>query len=811
MPEFQQALQAPRPSITPPRFASALATAVLLGSLVAAGLGVRWASQRVDQLASQVQQSQVLGTLDQYRDRLRSAAASELQWDEAVLQLDLAFDPAWADNSLAQWMLESQGIEHVVVYGEDDQPRYAAIDGERTDAAAVAAACPAGAAIEALRREEAARGTVRRPSRRFDTLLTQPIDHVDFALCDGRPVIRVATLVQPDFGRHLPDGARAPVVVMSKDLDAEVAERIAGSLMLAEARFEPRGSRPLGVASVALLNRDGLELGRFAWRPDRPGVEVLEEATPSFALAASGVLALALLALVRLRRAGESIRAHAGTAQRHAESLERMSALSRIGAWEIRAGGRDVVLSRESARILGLDAATPRPLARLLEGLAPPSIAPVETAIGDALRFGTSFDVTATTAGPEDRRRILRIQGRPFAGSDGRALEGTLHDITEQVQQAQAERRNTELLERMSRIADIGGWEYDVASRRLTFTDQSYRIYGLPGGSPVSISIIAERYSPADAQHIRSTLERALREGTPWDLELSPTTVDGRRIRVHGLGEAERVGGRVVRLYGTLQDTTAAHDAALRLREAMQRLEDRNAEIQQFTYAASHDLQEPARKVQALGSLLLSRHGAALDATARDCVERMQRSSERMALLVDDVLAYSRVALRPVEPVAVALGAVARDVLEDLESRIAETGAQVGVGPLPEVEGDPLQLRRLLQNLVSNALKYRHPGRTPEITVSAGTFHPEPGVAWCRMVVADNGIGFDPRHAEAIFLPFTRLQREGKGEGSGIGLAIVRRIAESHGGRVHAEGRPGEGARFVVEFPASQPHRAAQA
>jgi len=794
----------------PRRGASAVLPALaLLGSVVVAAIGIRWASERVDQLASQVQQSQVLGTLDQYRDRLRSAAAAELQWDEAVLRLDAAFDAAWADHSLADWLLESQGIETILIYDGNDHPLYAATRGDATDPAVAADACPAVATLDELRRKEAARGPIRRPGPAYDTLLTQPIDSVEFARCGGHTVIRIATLVQPDFGRHLPKGPRSPVVVVTKELDADVAQLIAGSLMLAEARFEPRGSLPRDATTVALLARDGEELARYAWRPDRPGLSLLEEAAPSFGLGAAAVLALALLAVRRLRRAQETARNHAARAQQHAESLERMSALSRIGAWEVGPGGRDVVLSRESARILGVEGTAPRPLALLLAGFATDSVGRVESAIGDALRFGTGFDVVAATAGAG--RRVVRLLGRPLATAEGRAIEGTIHDITEQVQQQQAQRRDTELLERMSRIADIGGWEYDVGADRLTFTDQSYRIYGLPAGSPVSLASIATLYGPEDARRIRATLNLAVRDGVPWDLELSPTTADGRRIWVRGLGEAERVGGRVTRLFGTLQDTTRAREAAVRLREAMRRAEDRNAEIQQFTFAASHDLQEPARKVQALGSLLLARHGDALDAAGRDCVLRMQRSSERMATLIDDVLAYSRSALRPVEPAAVALGTVAREVVDDLESLVSEAGARVSIGDLPEVQGDALQLRRMLQNLVANALKYRHPDRAVEVAVSATVFHPLPGEAWCRLVVADNGIGFDARHADTIFLPFTRLQRESAGGGSGIGLAIVRRIAERHGGRVRAEGRPGEGARFVVEIPVRQARQPATA
>jgi light-regulated signal transduction histidine kinase (bacteriophytochrome) len=168
-----------------------------------------------------------------------------------------------------------------------------------------------------------------------------------------------------------------------------------------------------------------------------------------------------------------------------------------------------------------------------------------------------------------------------------------------------------------------------------------------------------------------------------------------------------------------------------------------------------------------------------------------------MQLLIDNLLAYSRVGSRPPKVISVDLNAVMKDVLADLESRIEQSGGQVIASPLPMVEGDPTQLRQLLQNLIANALKFRRPEASPEVKIYAidGRIH-----------VEDNGIGFEPEYAERIFGVFERLHSRHDYEGTGIGLSICRKIVERHEGKLVAEGRPGLGATFVITLPWSRSH-----
>jgi light-regulated signal transduction histidine kinase (bacteriophytochrome) len=246
------------------------------------------------------------------------------------------------------------------------------------------------------------------------------------------------------------------------------------------------------------------------------------------------------------------------------------------------------------------------------------------------------------------------------------------------------------------------------------------------------------------------------------------------------------------------RDITDRKLAAEMLRRSAAELARSNVELEQFAYIASHDLQEPLRKIQAFGDMLASSAGDALGTEERDYLSRMCRAAARMRTLIDDLLDLSRVATRgrPFEPVD--LSEVAREVLEDLETRLVESGAAVRVGDLPRVMADPTQMRQLLQNLVGNALKYRKPDVAPEILVERLA---DCGPGQVAFAVRDNGIGFDPKYADRIFQPFQRLHGRGEYEGTGMGLAICRKIVERHEGTIVADARPGAGAVFRVVLP----------
>jgi len=242
-------------------------------------------------------------------------------------------------------------------------------------------------------------------------------------------------------------------------------------------------------------------------------------------------------------------------------------------------------------------------------------------------------------------------------------------------------------------------------------------------------------------------------------------------------------------------------------------LERSNRELEQFAYVASHDLQEPLRKIRTFGDRLEMKCGSMLDDTGRECIERMQNAAMRMQALIEGLLTLSRVTTRGQKFVPCDLAEVAREVVSDLESTIERAEGRVEIGKLPTIQADPLQMRQLLQNLIGNALKFHRPG-TPPIVKVHGRFiqsHDQRGGEGslanerCRMVVEDNGIGFEQRYLERIFGVFQRLHPREVYEGTGIGLAICRRIAERHGGTIAAQSEPDKGAAFEVLLPVVHP------
>jgi two-component system, LuxR family, sensor kinase FixL len=259
--------------------------------------------------------------------------------------------------------------------------------------------------------------------------------------------------------------------------------------------------------------------------------------------------------------------------------------------------------------------------------------------------------------------------------------------------------------------------------------------------------------------------------------------------------------GHATGLRTFLLDITQRKRAEQTLNQQADKLARSNQELEQFAYVASHDLQEPLRKIQAFGDRLKTKCGVALGDDGADYLTRMQNAAARMQVLIQDLLSLSRVAshAKPFAPVD--LSDVARVVISDLEVRITERNGRVEAGGLPVVFGDRGQLSQLLQNLIGNGLKFQKPGENPVVKVSGEAVTLPDGAASWRITVEDNGIGFDEKYRDRIFQIFQRLHGRNEYEGTGIGLAICRKIVERHGGVIAAHSSPGAGAKFVITLP----------
>lgn len=245
--------------------------------------------------------------------------------------------------------------------------------------------------------------------------------------------------------------------------------------------------------------------------------------------------------------------------------------------------------------------------------------------------------------------------------------------------------------------------------------------------------------------------------------------------------------------------------ALLQYSEELQRS---NRELEEFAFVASHDLQEPLRKIRAFGDRLQQKFSSELGDTGSDYISRMQAASGRMSALIDDLLSFSRVTTKQRPFVAVDLNRVIHSVMDDLEYAVEESGAQVHIDPLPTIDADGSQMAQVFMNLIANSLKFHAPGHRPIVAVTGevNLVSPQEGDSrsWCRLRFSDQGIGFEAQYAERVFSLFQRLHGREEYSGTGIGLALCRKIIERHGGTITAQSEPGEGAVFTLLLPMTQ-------
>ncbi len=361
---------------------------------------------------------------------------------------------------------------------------------------------------------------------------------------------------------------------------------------------------------------------------------------------------------------------------------------------------------------------------------------------------------------------------------------------THRFQSVTAARAAAEILDTMADALFV----IDAEARVRVINDAVHKLFDYSEGELLGKTIDSLEYVDPEAS-ISRTLHDMLRRAPIRDEERVFRRKDGERIDVSISVSSLRgdIQGGAIVIVRDIRERKAAQEA---MREFTVKLQQSNRELEDFAYVASHDLQEPLRKIQAFGDRLKARYAAALTTEGLDYLQRMQSAAGRMQALINDLLIFSRVTTKaqPFQPVD--LMAVARDVVHDLEVRIHEAHGEVVIGVLPTVDADAVQMRQLLQNLVGNGLKFHRKDAPPRVELSGNVIG---GSA--QVVIADNGIGFDEKYAERIFTMFERLHGRAAYEGTGIGLAICRKIAQRHGGDVRARSTPGEGARFTVTLP----------
>jgi PAS domain S-box-containing protein len=337
---------------------------------------------------------------------------------------------------------------------------------------------------------------------------------------------------------------------------------------------------------------------------------------------------------------------------------------------------------------------------------------------------------------------------------------------------------------------------YDASGQCILANESTAKILGASRDQ-----VLKQNYNQIESWSASGLLEsahEAVASGKETRREIHTTSTFGKEIWLD-CRFTPFVSNGAPHLLLSIDDISIPKQAEVNLQVYAAKLEQSNRDLQEFAYIASHDLQEPLRKVLAFGDRLASKYGELLDETGRDYLKRMRDASKRMQILINDLLSFSRVSTRAQPFVKVDLNLLCQEVVSDLENRIDQTQGRVKIGQLPVIEADPTQMHQLLQNLINNALKFHQEGISPIIQVSAKKMG-----RICQISVKDNGIGFEMQYLDRIFTPFQRLHSRQEYEGSGMGLAICRRIVERHSGEITAVSSPGEGSTFIVTLPINQ-------
>lgn len=438
----------------------------------------------------------------------------------------------------------------------------------------------------------------------------------------------------------------------------------------------------------------------------------------------------------------------------------------------------------------------------------------VKTAIAQNASFEHTYNLTTK----KGEQKIVTTRGKALLSANGQVLKlvGTTRDVTEQVSAYRELLNYKQMTLEKERFLQSGSWEVDLVTGKIYWSDGMYGLFEYNVADEklpeLTENLYFTHFSETEIADIKKDWQQLLAGGENYARQETIIAKNGEKKSLETYGKAIRNSkGETIKVMGATKDVSRLKEYERQLEKKVQELERSNKELEEFAYVASHDLQEPLRKISTFSERLKLKFENELGEDGKSYIARMLNAAANMRMLIENLLNFSRLTVKKVEYAKTGMNALLDEVLAEIELQIDESHAVVRHAKLPELEVIPSQIKQLFSNIILNAIKFKKQDVNPVIDIKSvpltasekEQYYLQADVPYYAINISDNGIGFEQEYAEKIFQIFQRLHGKSEYPGAGIGLAICKKIVDNHHGKLFAYGKPGEGATFTAILPAT--------